>query len=284
LQHPITRPVGYLPGTHIEVIEPHILRGRIRHALFDFDGTLSLIREGWQGVMIPMMVEILSETPDAEDEATLEAVVRDYVTRLTGRQTIYQMIQLAEEVRKRGGQPLDPLAYKRLYHERLWQRIEGRVADLEAGRVLPDDMIVPGGRAVLEGLRRRGVRLYLASGTDEVYVQREAALLDIARYFEGIYGALDDYRRFSKRLVIQRIIAEHGLAGPEFAAFGDGYVEIEDTRAAGGIAVGVASNEAARRGIDEWKRRRLIEAGAHLIVPDFREHEALLAFLFEGAA
>ncbi len=284
MQHPTTCPVGYLPGTHIEVIEPHIPRGRIRHALFDFDGTLSLIREGWQGVMIPMMVEILRETPHAEDEATLETVVREYVARLTGRQTIYQMMQLAEEVRKRGGQPLDPLAYKRLYHERLWRRIEGRIADLEAGRVPPDDMIVPGGRAMLEGLRRRGVRLYLASGTDEVYVQREAALLDIARYFEGIYGAQDDYRHFSKRLVIQRIISEHGLAGPEFAAFGDGYVEIEDTRAAGGIAVGVASNEAERRGIDEWKRRRLIEAGAHLIVPDFREHEALLGFLFEGVA
>ena len=46
--------------------------------------------------------------------------------RLTGRQTIYQMIQLAEEVRRRGGQPLDPLAYKHRYHDLLMRRIEGQ--------------------------------------------------------------------------------------------------------------------------------------------------------------
>ena len=82
----------------IEIIHPHIVRGRIRHALFDFDGTLSLIREGWQDVMIPQMVEWLLETPEHESEAELTAVVKDYVTRLTGKQTVYQMIQLAEEI------------------------------------------------------------------------------------------------------------------------------------------------------------------------------------------
>ncbi|MDI7276455.1 MAG: haloacid dehalogenase-like hydrolase [Anaerolineae bacterium] len=283
MRRAISDPVTFLPGTRIELIDPGVTRGRVRHALFDFDGTISLIRQGWQDVMIPMMVELLLETPGAEDEATLVGVVRDYVTRLTGRQTIYQMIRLDEEVEKRGGRPLDPLAYKRLYHDRLWRRIEERVADLEAGRAAPDDLMVPGSRSMLEGLRRRGVRMYLASGTDEVYVRREAALLDLPQYFEGVYGALDDYWRFSKRLVIQRIIGEHGLAGPEFAAFGDGYVEIEDARAAGGIAVGVASDEARRQGVDEWKRQRLIDAGAHLVVPDFREHEALVAFLLRDA-
>jgi hypothetical protein len=57
-------------------------------------------------------------------------------------------------------------------------------------------------------------------------------------------------------------------------------VEIEDTKRVGGIAVGVATDEARRTGIDEWKRNRLIEAGADLIVPDFREHERLMAFLW----
>ncbi len=108
----------------IEIINPNIIRGRIRHALFDFDGTLSLIREGWQDVMIPQMVEWLLETPDHESEAELTAVVKDYVTRLTGKQTVYQMIQLAEEISKRGGQPKDPLDYKYPTSTRLWQRIQ----------------------------------------------------------------------------------------------------------------------------------------------------------------
>ncbi len=58
----------------IEVVNPRIVRGLIRFALFDFDGTISLIREGWQGIMIPMMVEILEHTPDHEDRSTLEKV------------------------------------------------------------------------------------------------------------------------------------------------------------------------------------------------------------------
>lgn len=270
----------YLPNTRIEVVVDGFDRGRIGHALFDFDGTLSLIREGWQGVMIPMMVELICQAPDAEDRATVEALVREYVTRLTGKQTIYQMIRLAQEVEQRGGRPLDPLAYKRLYHERLWQRIEGRIAGLESGRIAPDELMVPGSRAVLSALNARGVRCYLASGTDEPYVRREAALLGLSHYFAGIYGAHDDYRAHDKRIVIERIIREHGLSGPELVAFGDGYVEIEDTRAVNGIAVGVASDEATRSGLDEWKRARLIEAGAHLIVADFREHDALLEYLF----
>lgn len=270
---------SYLPNTHIEVIDSFLPRGRIRHALFDFDGTLSLIREGWQGVMIPMMVELIRQAPGAEDEPAVSALVKEYVTRLTGKQTIYQMIRLAEEIEKRGGRPLEPLAYKRMYHGRLLARIEGRLRDLEAGRVPPDEMMVPGSRAMLEGLRARGVRCYLASGTDEPYVRHEAGLLGISGYFAGIYGAHDDYQAHEKRIVIQRIIAENRLSGPEFVAFGDGYVEIEDTRAAGGIAVGVASNEAEREGLDEWKRSRLIEAGAQIIIPDFREHAALLEYL-----
>ena len=124
------------------------------------------------------------------------------------------------------------------------------------------------------------MRCYLASGTDEPYVLDEAAALQVTPYFAGIYGAQDDYKAFSKKLLIDRIIAEHTLSGPEFVAFGDGFVEIEDTVRVGGIGVGVATNEAERAGIDEWKRTRLIQAGADVIVPDFREHAALVAYLF----
>jgi len=266
----------------IEIINPFIERGHIRHALFDFDGTISLIREGWQEVMVPMMVEILLQTPRHESEAELHAVVKDFVERLTGKQTIYQMIELCEEVRKRGGDPLAPQVYKRMYHERLMEHIEGRLVALNSSQVPPEEMMVPGARPMLEALRARNVTCYLASGTDEPYVMDEATALGITRYFAGIYGALDDYQNYSKRMVIERIITENRLAGSEFVAFGDGFVEIEDTKAVGGIAVGVASNEATRHGINQWKRRRLIQAGADLIVPDFREHERLVTHLLDG--
>ncbi len=106
----------------IELVHP--LNGsKIRFAVFDFDGTLSLIREGWQQIMIPMMVEILQATGTDESRDALTELVRLFVTDLTGKQTIYQMIRLVEEVEKRGGQAEDPLAYKNMYHDRLMQRI-----------------------------------------------------------------------------------------------------------------------------------------------------------------
>ncbi len=271
----------FLPETEIEVINPDIQRGHVRFALFDFDGTISLIREGWQGVMIPMMVEVLLDTPHHESEAELTQVVAEFVTRLTGKQTIYQMLQLAEEVENRGGTPRNPLDYKHEYLQRLWRRIGDRVADLKAGRKSPEDFIVPGAFDLLAALRDRDVTCYLASGTDRPYVLDEAGVLGLPRYFgDQIYGALDDYQNFSKRMVIERILRENHLAGAELVAFGDGFVEIEDTKAVGGIAVGVASNEATRQGIDTWKRSRLIQAGADLIIPDFREHERLTDYLF----
>jgi phosphoglycolate phosphatase len=264
----------------IEIINSHIPRGQVRHALFDFDGTVSLIREGWQGVMIPMMVEVLLDTPQHESEQGLYAVVSEFVGRLTGKQTIYQMIQLCEEVRQRGGEPLPPLEYKWMYLDRLWERIKGRVAGLKNGTIKPEEMMVPGAVPMLEAMCAGGVTCYLASGTDEVYVLDEAAALGLSLYFARIYGALDDYQNYSKQMVIERILNENHLSGPEFVTFGDGYVEIEDTKAAGGIAVGVASDEVNRQGINEWKRERLIQAGADLIITDFRQHEQLISYLF----
>jgi len=271
----------YLAGSSVEVVVEPARRGAIRSALFDFDGTISLIREGWQGVMIPVMVDTLLQTPTHESEEELRSVVVEYVDRLTGKQTIYQMIQLCEEIEKRGGAPLDPLGYKRMYHDRLWERIEGRVAGLKGGRIAPDEMLVPGARDVLVALRERGVKLYLASGTDIAYVQDEAAALGVADLFDGeIYGAVDDMLAFSKAMIIDRILREHKLRGEQLVVFGDGYVEIENAKAVGGIAVGVASDEVRREGVDLWKRGRLIAAGADLIIPEFREHDRLLAYLF----
>src|SRR3954470_3047364 len=99
----------------IEVLRPDLPRGRFRGVLFDFDGTLSLIREGWPQVMIPMMVEELRRTGTAETDTALTAKVEEFVMRVTGRQTIYQMIQLADEVKSRGGRPPEPIEYKRRY-------------------------------------------------------------------------------------------------------------------------------------------------------------------------
>ena len=253
-------------------------RPGITHVLLDFDGTLSLIRQGWPEVMMPMFVEMLPSRADESEEAK-RALLYDDIMRLNGKQTIYQMIQLAERIRERGGEPKDPLWYKKEYLRRLDTQIEGRREGLRAGRIKPDELLVFGSRAFLENLRRRGVTLYLASGTDEPFVKAEADLLRVTEYFgPRIYGALDEYKNFSKKMVIERILRENGIQGAQLLAFGDGYVEIQNTKEVGGMAVAVASDEANNGSgrMDEWKRNRLLGVGADVVIPDYRDAEALL--------
>ncbi|MGH9632244.1 MAG: HAD family hydrolase [Bryobacteraceae bacterium] len=267
----------------IEIITPGVSAARARVALFDFDGTISTIRSGWMDVMIPMMVEILSELKTGETEQELRLIVEEYVGRLTGKQTMYQMIALAENVEKRGGTPQDPLVYKKIYLDRLWHKIEDRVKDLRAGHVNPEKYHVPGALQLLEGLKERGIKMYLASGTDDVYMQEEARLLGVTRYFAGIHGALDDYKSFSKAILIQRIISSAEFQGDQFLGFGDGYVEIENVKQVGGVAVGVATAEPECQVVDDWKRQRLLSVGADYIIPNYIQHEQLFETLFSTA-
>jgi phosphoglycolate phosphatase len=254
-----------------------------RVVLFDFDGSLSLIRTGWMQVMVPMMVGILAELKTGESEEELRRVIEEFVWRLTGKETLYQMIELATQVKQRGGTPLDPLVYKRRYLDELSAVIRDRVDGLRSGACPPDRYLVPGSRALLEGLRDRGLRLYLASGTDEVYMKEEADLLDVSRYFDGgVYGALDDLAAFSKRMLVQRILTLPGIEGAQLIGFGDGYVEIEEVKLAGGVAVGVATDEPECRVPDEWKRQRLIGVGADYVIPNYLQWEELLEMVMGG--
>jgi phosphoglycolate phosphatase-like HAD superfamily hydrolase len=281
-EFPVYENASFLEDTDIEIRHPDIERGQVRSALFDFDGTVSLIRTGWQDVMVPMMVELLGEHAPNESPEELRLLVVDYVDKLTGKETLYQMMRLAEEIEKRGGKPLPPLEYKRLYHDRLMERIASRREGIQDGSIAPDTLMMPRTRDLLEALRARDVTLYLASGTDIGYVLEEARLLEVDGYFNGgIYAALDRVEDFSKAMVIQKILRENRLEGSGLLAFGDGYVEILNTKEAHGIAVGVASDEVHCVGVNEWKRNRLIQAGADLIIPGYESQERLLAYLFD---
>jgi phosphoglycolate phosphatase-like HAD superfamily hydrolase len=228
--------------------------------------------------MVPMFVEMLPALPGESAEARRQLCFED-IMRLNGKQTIYQMIQLAERIKERGGTPQEPLWYKHEYLRRLDERIRHRTDGLRKGDFKPDDFLVFGARALMESLQQRGLTLYLASGTDEKFVKAEADLLDLTRYFgQHIYGALDDYKQFSKKMVIERILRENQIAGEKLLSFGDGYVEIQNTKEAGGLAVAVASDEANNGSgrFDEWKRQRLLGVGADVVVPDFRDAVPLL--------
>ncbi|MBV8808252.1 MAG: hypothetical protein JO033_06215, partial [Acidobacteriaceae bacterium] len=96
-----------------------------------------------------------------------------------------------------------------------------------------------------------------------------------------IFGAQDDLKSFSKALLVKDILSKTGDLGPnELLVFGDGYVEIEEVKKVGGVAVGVASSEPACLTVDDWKRTRLIEVGADFIIPNYLKVEELRSTLF----
>lgn len=273
------------PVDWLEVLNPAARLGRVRHALFDFDGTISVIRRGWETIMIPLMIEMICD--GHPPPAGLEAEVADYVDRSTGILTIKQMEWLAQAVRRYGlaQQPQTARDYKTIYNERLLRPVRARLAQIaEDGQPgATDSLMIAGVRAFLEGLAARGVTLYLASGTDHVYVAEEAAVLGVADLFgEHIYGARDDTEAYSKSRIIERILAAPDLRGEELLVVGDGPVEIRHARAQQALALGIAADEDQRQGLDARKRERLLAAGADFIVTDFLHHDQLLRWFVAG--
>ena len=146
-----------------------------------------------------------------------------------------------------------------------------------------DSLMIAGARGLLQTLSACGVKLYLASGTDLVYVEKEAQALGVTQFFgDHIYGAVGDAEDDSKEMVIQRILARNHLQGSELLVVGDGPVEIRAARAAGAVALGLAADEEQRSGLDERKRRRLLQAGADMVVTDFAHAQELAGVLCEN--
>jgi phosphoglycolate phosphatase-like HAD superfamily hydrolase len=255
----------------------------VRHALFDFDGTLSLLRAGWQQVMESYFCDTLANAVPTTPRCEHVQVCREFITRLTGQQTIFQALELEQHIRAAGATPLPAHQYKAEFLRRLHASIDHRLEALRVGRLPPTDFLIPGSVELLQALGAAQITCYLASGTDLANVIEETELLGLTPFFsddEGgaprIHGALEDYHNFSKRMVIEQIIADNGLSGPELVAFGDGFVEIEETRRVGGIAVAIASREDGGSGCDPWKARRLRQVGANLLVNDWRDPADLL--------
>ncbi|MGH9617563.1 MAG: PfkB family carbohydrate kinase, partial [Acidobacteriaceae bacterium] len=275
----------HITGTEIELVGELPADLDIAHCIFDHDGTLSTLREGWERIMEPMMVRaVLGPEYEAADSALLAKItkqVRGFIDRTTGIQTLVQMKGLVELVKQAGfvgrSQILDEHGYKNIFNSELLKTIEKRMAKLESGELPPNDFQIKNAMLLLRELHRRGIKLYLASGTDQADVVAEAKAMGYADMFEGrIFGAVGDVNVEAKKMVLDAIIAENELSAYQFATFGDGPVEMRETRKCGGFAIGVASDEVRRFGWNMAKRARLIRAGANLVVPDFCQLPALL--------
>ena len=257
-------------------------RGRFKYALFDFDGTVSLLREGWQQVMGPLMVEMICG--DTKPTPEIEKACAAFIDETTGINTILQMEGLEKMVREYGLVPedkiLDSHGYKAIYNDRLMVRVRERIEQLRAGTLPLEQVTVRGSVEFVKALASRGLQMYIFSGTDRDDVRNESALVGVAPYFAEIWGALRTYAESNKEMIIKTIIANHDLHGSEVLVVGDGPVEIRLAREHGCVSVGVCSDELRGHGWSEEKRERLTKAGADILIPDFGEHAALMEYLF----
>lgn len=281
-----------LEGTEVEVVSEGLSPMPLTHAVFDHDGTVSTLREGWEQVMEPVMVRaILGERWKEADEGLyreVEARVREFIDKTTGVQTLAQMKGLVGLVKEFAVVPAEDVRdehhYKALFNREILALARSRTGKLSRGELSLEDLTVKGAVAFLRRLHASGVILHLASGTDEEDVKAEAAALGYADLFEGrIHGSVGRIDVEAKKVVLDRILDGIVRGGParaqvSIATFGDGPVEIRETAARGGLAVGVASDEVRRYGLNPRKRTRLIRAGAHIVVPDFTQADALLSF------
>ena len=262
---------------NFEIMHPdRIPNGKVRAAVFDFDGTISTLRCGWEIVMRGLMIELLSDGTK-ETENKIDA----YIDSSTGIQTVYQMKWLKEQVDAigRGDVNHDVWWYKDEYNRRLMEEVSTRKERLKSGLDSPNKYLISGAVDFVKILKEAGIELYLASGTDHDDVLLEAQALGVADYFNIIKGAPHRQEACSKEAVIKMLLDKSGLSSDSLLLVGDGKVEIALGAERGCYTLGVASDEEKLCGVNPVKRNRLINAGADVIIGDFTESEALMGWL-----
>ncbi len=268
----------------MELVHPRLPRGCYRAAIFDFDGTLSLLREGWPQVMTAVLWEQWQAVglPADEPETTCQSI-EQLILSENGSPPLRQMEVFAEAVRQRGAGPVDPHACLQTYRQRLAAMLEARYAAVrQGGPAAAAAWTVAGTHRFLQALQDRRIITCVISGTDYEQVCAEAGLLGITPYITGgLFAPRGNDPHFTKADVINNLRKQYGWSGEQLIGFGDGVIETRVIKELGGTAIGVATHPAGIMATTPHpqKRQLLVAAGADAIIPDYRDAEQLAAWL-----
>jgi len=195
-------------------------------------------------------------------------------------QTIHQYRKLVSEYRKLDGTiPGHLIEYtaqglKDEYAARVLEKVQERMDNVDADETRDrGEFLVPCAKDFLEALRERGVKLYLASGTDNGAVQEEARYLGLADLFESLEGAVGYGDDCIKTRVIREVVARNNLQLGQLLVVGDSGVEIRSGVASGAVTIGVCTEDHNRYEMNQNKKERLKEAGAHILMPDYSDRK-----------
>ena len=140
----------------MEILNNNTAKTPIKAMLFDFDGTISTLRCGWEEVMLPVFCEVLDDGKTPYEE--IKAKAEKYIDESTGIQTILQMKWLAQQVADSGRTPLDIWDYKKIYNDRLMESIVKKLADLKSGSVKPENYLMAGSVEFLKALKEKSTK------------------------------------------------------------------------------------------------------------------------------
>uniref|UniRef100_UPI0026076903 PfkB family carbohydrate kinase n=1 Tax=Oceanispirochaeta sp. TaxID=2035350 RepID=UPI0026076903 len=254
--------------------------GNPRVIIFDHDGTISTLRQGWEPIMKDVVLRsILGDSLNLISQSEMKSIstaAEDMIEKTTGVQTIIQMHHLQALVKSYSYIPedevLSPLEYKKIYNDKLIQMVSARIDLFRRGMLDLRDVTIKGAIPFIQFLRKAGITLYLASGTDQADVRQEADTLGYADLFNGgIFGSMGDVDCDPKKMVIERICRNlpEGTRPEECYVFGDGPVEMREAAKRNFTRIGLVSDEKQRFGVNLDKRKRLILGGAQALIPDF---------------
>ncbi len=285
------RLASYIEDSDIEIINPDILNSFSRYpkiCIFDHDGTISVLRQGWEEIMIEVMIEAISgDKYSSLSSKEIEKITnqsKELIEKTTGVQTIIQMKELVKLIEFNNyverDKILDAWDYKKIYNDRLLITVAKRKEKFFNQQISIEDVTIKDSLKALDTFSQNGSKVYLASGTDKQDVIDEATFLGYGQYFTGgIHGSVGNIEMDPKRKVIKDLISEiecsENIETCECVVFGDGPVEMREAKKHGLIAIGIISDETRRWGKNLAKRERLILGGADILIPDFSSLDKL---------
>tara|TARA_Y100000310_G_scaffold206661_1_gene207086 strand:+ start:778 stop:1668 length:891 start_codon:yes stop_codon:yes gene_type:complete len=274
-----------IQDTNIEIVRDFD-PSQLEFALFDFDGTLSRERDGWVNLMVASMSAIMSEVLPIEQA---RIAVLENIEANIGLPTFTGLRKLNEYRDELGWRRISTKTLKNIYNDQLLKMVDQKRADIKDGVLDHSELVVFGTYFLLDEIKKRYEdNMYVASGSDKSAVAESVDLLEMTKYFGDrvlAAGDLGDPEKCAKKHIIEELVRDKDAHG-KILTFGDGFPEILHTYHNGGVCVGVITSDCSNDEhlgylTIEKKRKRLMDAGAHIIIPNYKNTPALIKVIHD---
>jgi phosphoglycolate phosphatase len=122
----------------------------------------------------------------------------------------------------------------------------------------------PGIGKSLEEMKRTGLHLYLATSKRAAFASRILDHLNLARYFDGIHGAVPGGELDHKPELLAHILSKHGLSRSHSLMVGDRRYDVSGAHAVGMRGLGVLWGYGSREELETAGADQLVESPADL--------------------